>query len=310
MMTPFLPRPTPRRTHGLSGLATFATLAIVAASTVAPPTLAAPPPHPGHVLAEPTAPPPTVPANSRLARHLGSPLRDLQAVEAPAFALDPAKLSSRTDADLRGYFAGGPVDSPTTLGIKTRLAARIAPDATPSTANPANPANPEPAPGLDAALLVPRTPTSPGTDLPDPVARMVRTETAPLRPEDFVELGRVADGTRLDFFILARGASRGTTAYSAKASLNADAIDHVASFAYGLKDSPYLLLSYEDLYANGDDDLDDLLFALDLGNINIAALTATPEPSTYLMLGTLIALGAMLKRRADAARAATATLTP
>lgn len=73
----------------------------------------------------------------------------------------------------------------------------------------------------------------------------------------------------------------------------------MVAFACGLKDSPYIILGFEDLYGEGDADYNDLLFAVDVGRVNLTPLTATPEPSTLLLLGCLVPFGYYLKRRRD-----------
>ena len=88
--------------------------------------------------------------------------------------------------------------------------------------------------------------------------------------------------------------------YSTDASLNPDGINHVVSFAYLAKDSPYLILGFEDLLGGGDRDFNDLLFAVDVGAINIGVLTAAPEPATVFTMSAFLGLGYMLVRRARA----------
>ncbi|MBL9127203.1 MAG: PEP-CTERM sorting domain-containing protein, partial [Verrucomicrobiales bacterium] len=227
---------------------------------------------------------------------------------------DSNDLRGRIASDARAYLAGASAESPATLGIRTRAAARFTEPAKAESsrntgirsASAAPPQDRVESRGQDPSVLFPATPAD--SIRLDIASRATREASSSVPPETFLDLGRFASGGHWDFFILARGAARGNTAYTGKTSLNVDVVDHVVSHAYGLKDSPYLLLGYEDLYGNGDDSLDDLLFAIDLANINIAALTATPEPSTYVILGTLLAFGAFLKRRSDARAAAMATL--
>jgi hypothetical protein len=65
-----------------------------------------------------------------------------------------------------------------------------------------------------------------------------------------------------------------------------------------MKDSPYLVLGFEDLFGGGDRDFNDLLFVVDIGGINVAELTATPEPATMASMGAFLGLGwALLRRR-------------
>lgn len=157
--------------------------------------------------------------------------------------------------------------------------------------------------GKDGRLIFPDASSSVSSY--DPATTASRSGAAPLLPGDFVDLGRFEAGTQLDFFLIANGAEGGSTTYSTQTSLNPDGLDHVVAFAFTLKDSPYLLLGFEDLYGGGDKDYNDLLFAIDIGAVNVTALTATPEPSTYLILGSLLGLGAVLKWRRDARNAVT-----
>lgn len=160
--------------------------------------------------------------------------------------------------------------------------------------------------GKDGKLIFPDASSSVSSY--DPSADASRSEAAPLLPGDFVDLGRFDAGTQLDFFLIANGAAGGTTTYSTQSSLNADGINHVVAFAYGLKDSPYIILGFEDLYGGGDKDFNDVLFAVDIGRVNLTALTATPEPATFLVLGCLLPFGYYLKRRRDQMAADTAAL--
>jgi len=54
--------------------------------------------------------------------------------------------------------------------------------------------------------------------------------------------------------------------------------------AFALADSPYLLIGFEDMYNGGDLDYNDLLFAVDIGEANVASLPGVPEPATSCML--------------------------
>jgi hypothetical protein len=62
--------------------------------------------------------------------------------------------------------------------------------------------------------------------------------------------------------VIANGANGGKTSFSTQRSENLDGINHVVSFAYTVKDSPYLILGFEDLLGGGDRDFNDVLFAV------------------------------------------------
>ncbi|XHR28179.1 MAG: DUF4114 domain-containing protein [Chthoniobacteraceae bacterium] len=117
----------------------------------------------------------------------------------------------------------------------------------------------------------------------------VRTSTAPLLAGDFVDLGTVSSGTLLDFFLIASGATGGTTTLTAEASRNSDALQHVVALVYG----NYLILSFEDATNGGDKDYNDVVLA-----VEITSVVQTPEPGAWaglLVVGGLSGLGGWRK---------------
>lgn len=69
-------------------------------------------------------------------------------------------------------------------------------------------------------------------------------------PGDFVNLGSFKAGTLLDFFLISNGANGGNNVFSSTDSkLNTDRINHVVSFTQ--VNSPYVLVSFEDMYGGG-----------------------------------------------------------
>ncbi len=264
-----------------------------------------------------------------LTSYLKATLGETKSIASAAYALDPGKLMLQTESEVRVYFIGEGAGYQNTLGFSTSAGTAPTPTPSPTAIRSGEDSSKKQgrnddkdkaentktelaapyAVGKDGQLIFPNA-SSPVAFF-DPSANAARSSTAPLSPGDFVDLGRFEAGTQLDFFLIANGAAGGTTTYSTQASLNADGIDHVVAFAYGLKDSPYIILGFEDLYGGGDQDYNDLLFAVDIGRINLTALTATPEPSTYVMLGCLIPFGYYLKRRRDQQAAGTpSTRTP
>jgi hypothetical protein len=268
-----------------------------------------------------------------LTSYLQTALREQKSIASAAYALDPSKLLLQTESDVRVYFIGEGAGYRNTLGFNTGVGSAPSETAAKASLTVSEDSGKNPGRSNDKAkdkdkeekdkdkgkddASDPKIPYSVGKDgrliFPDassplaffdPAADAARSSTAPLLPGDFVDLGRFDAGTQLDFFLIANGAAGGTTTYSTQTSLNADGIDHVVAFAYGLKDSPYILLGFEDLYGGGDQDYNDLLFAVDIGRMNLTALTATPEPSTYLVLGCLLPFGYYLKRRRDQQSAA------
>ena len=204
-------------------------------------------------------------------------LNEQRPVNDAALLLDPSKLSLKTASDVRTYFVGEGAGYRNTLGFNTAGGGvtsgnplLIFPDASSSISALGN--------------------TAGG-----------RTGQLPLLPVDFVNLGRFAGGTKLDFFLIADGASGGRNVYSTDQSVNRDGINHVVAFTYALPNSPYLIIGFEDLYGGGDRDFNDVIFAVDIGAANIAALTATPEPVLSLSLLSLLGVVVYVKRRRDQA---------
>lgn len=130
-----------------------------------------------------------------------------------------------------------------------------------------------------------------------------RTTQDPLQPGDFVNLGVMKAGTKLDFFLLANGANGGTTAWNTSGS-NPDGINHVAAlsermFVVPNMNSPYLFIAFEDLWGGGDKDYNDAIFAVNVGAATINRLVATPEPATWASLASFLGLAVYAKRRQD-----------
>lgn len=187
-------------------------------------------------------------------------------------SLDPEKLRLKIDADIRAYFVGENSELAGSLGYR--------------------------ADGSEGGTTtVPRW-IFPNVSMPTGAVLggngILRTMNEPLLPGDFVDLGSHRAGTLLEFFLLADGARGGTTRFSTHRASNPDGLSHVAVLAYARKDSPYLLLGFEGLLGGGERDL---LVALDIGSVNVAALTATPEPSTWATMAVFLGLGYWLRRR-------------
>jgi Domain of unknown function (DUF4114) len=190
-----------------------------------------------------------------------------EAVNDSSMLLDPSKLVLRNASDVRVYFVSEGAGFRNTLGFNTAGGGVTSGD----------------------PLLIFPNASSKGT------TATTRSAAEPLLAGDFVDLGNFSAGTKLDFFLIANGANGGNNVFSTDMSVNPDGINHVVSLA-ALSGS-YLLIGFEDLLGGGDRDFNDVLFAVDIGARNIAALTATPEPATYAMLGTFLALGAWVTHR-------------
>lgn len=217
----------------------------------------------------------TLPGLSKL---VNEKLSEREKIDDSAMLLDPSKLKLKTDADVRVYFVGEGAGYANSLGFTTDGSASVKSDT--------------------AALIFPNASSSGGIFEPGQTVR--RSEKEPLAAGDFVDLGRIKGGSTLDFFLIANGANGGNQVFTTQTSMNPDGINHVVSFAYLAKDSPYLILGFEDLMGGGDRDFNDLLFAVDVGAINIGVLTAAPEPATVFTMSAFLGLGYMLVRRARA----------
>lgn len=178
-----------------------------------------------------------------------------------AFVIDPARLNLKFDATVRTYFVGEGAGYENSIGFNTIKAGESMPTG-----------------GLDDSAQLIFANASSAVSSYDPKSTVKRTSSNPLLPGDFVDLGKFDAGTTLDFFLIADGANGGTKVYTADPARNPDNMQHVI---YAVPDSPYLVLGFEDLYGGGDNDFNDVLFAVDIGYENLRALLATPEPSTW-----------------------------
>jgi hypothetical protein len=197
-----------------------------------------------------------------------------------AISLDPEALLLQNESSVRVYFLAEGAGFRNTLGFttedvssgETSDASLIFPDASSS------------ATFMNEAFV---------TDA-DSMSDATRTDNTPLVSGDFVDLGTYDAGTLIDFFLIANGANGGSNTYSADASSNPDLLQHVVAFA--IPDSPYLLIGFEDLYNGGDQDYNDIVFAVDIGSLNVAYL-ANPEPAFWMMMAVLVLAGFCSFRR-------------
>lgn len=195
----------------------------------------------------------------------------------PLVALDPSKLTLAAAADIRVYFVGEGASYRNSLGFNTAGG------------------------GVDSGdpLLIFPDASSPVSYL-NPKATGSRSQTAPLMPGDFVNLGTFAKGTSLDFFLIANGAAGGTQVFSTDPTVNKDKIAHVVAF--NDVENPYLLIGFEDLYGGGDKDYNDVLIAVYLGEKNVnyivrtAALYGLPAPEPGFIWLIVAASGGWLYR--------------
>ncbi|GAB4455724.1 MAG: hypothetical protein OHK0029_12270 [Armatimonadaceae bacterium] len=193
--------------------------------------------------------------------------------------VDPNKIKLFTDAQVRAYFVGEGAGYRNSLGFNTQ-------------GGLATSGNPK--------LIFPDASTSVSeSDLPG--TRGTRSQSAPLMPGDFVDLGFFGANTQLHFFTIANGATGGTTAFTTEHDKNPDGIIHAV--AYALPDSPYLLIGFKDLWGGGDRDYNDVLFTIDIGRANVAKLSG-PEPGLPLVLGAPLGMTWLARRRQRTAASA------
>ena len=205
-------------------------------------------------------------------------LSESQALEnVSAVSLDPAELILYHDSNVRTYFLSEGAGYRNTLGYTTTgvidEGALIYPDAS-------------------SAYTPPYQDTSSTENLP-------RDNNTPLGPGDFVDLGMHEQGTQLDFFLIADGANGGNNIYGADGleGANPDGLQHMVAFA--VPDSPYLLLGFEDLYGGGDLDYNDIVFVIDIGEVNVQNLVAAPEPAFWMMMALVGATGVWFYHRSN-----------
>jgi hypothetical protein len=183
---------------------------------------------------------------------------------------DPNKLVLNRNYSVRAYFVTESAGFHNTLGFNT-TAATEAGDITTSS---------------DAKLIFPdaSTPTKEGLSNNNELS-----EKEPLRAGDFVDLGTFSWGTKLDFFLISKGATNPLKTVSTDVAFNQDGLKHAVGLS--VPGSNYLLIGFEDLFGNGATmDMNDAVIALEF------RLDA-PEPSLALgtaMLG-LFSLG--IRRR-------------
>lgn len=101
-----------------------------------------------------------------------------------------------------------------------------------------------------------------------------RSKSEPLLAGDFVQLPTVTAGQQLAFFIMANMDSNWNPAdvYYNGNSNNPDNFQHMICFFPD--NSQYLIIGFEDMYGGGDRDCNDLMFVVDIGPNNAAALRA------------------------------------
>lgn len=195
-----------------------------------------------------------------------------------AMRLDPSKLVLQNQSDVRVYFVGEGAGYHNTVGFNTWEVGQTAPKS---------------AIGSDAQLIFPDA-SSPVSTY-DPASTAVRTNSNPLLPGDFVNLGSYGANTLLDFFLISNGTVGGRDAFSSDPTRNPDGLNHVVFFA--LADSPFLIIAFEDMLKGGDRDYNDAIIAIDIGRANVANLMAAPEPAFWAVLAGFLGIAVWIGRR-------------
>ena len=211
-----------------------------------------------------------------------------------AFEIDPNKLVLATKTAVRAYFVSEGAAYHNSVGV----------DVTTPGNDPKSTA--AELKSDSSKLIFPDASSTEGGFASDKYG--TRTASEPLLPGDFVNLGTFNKGAKLDFFLIANGANQsGAPVFSTTESINPDGFQqHVAAFTTKLfakpqLNSPYVFLSFEDLLGGGDKDINDTVVALDVGRATVKTLLGTPEPATWLTLGSFLAVAVWAKRRLDRA---------
>lgn len=161
---------------------------------------------------------------------------------------DFSKLTLDKDYSVRVYFVGDGASWKNSLGVYTNGEGTV-----------------QDVLKTDAKLIFPDVSTN----------NNVRSNGNPLGVGDFVDLGQYKAGEKLDFFLIARGATNPSQIYSTDMSLNRDGMVHALNFSN--RGSSYLLIGFEDIHGLGDRDYNDALIAVEYKWLN------APEPSLAMM---------------------------
>jgi hypothetical protein len=108
----------------------------------------------------------------------------------------------------------------------------------------------------------------------------VRSSSEPLMAGDWVQLPTVNAGQQLAFFLMAEmdNNSKPAYVYYDGAANNDDNFPHMIAF-FPDNSSQFLIIGFEDMHNGGDKDCNDLMFVVDVGPSNAAALrNASTQP--------------------------------
>jgi len=186
--------------------------------------------------------------------------------------LDPSKLVLSTAADVRVYFVDEKTGYQNMLGVDGSTPGSI---------------------GADASYVFGNVQTNHNKRGPG--------QNNPLLPGDFVNIGSRSAGSLLDFFLVSDGANnsgKNKGIFGSVAEMNPDKMPHMVS--YLVPNSSLIMIGFEDSSGSYQGELNDNLFAVDIGQANHDAMAGT-EPGTILMIAgmlTPVALNLRNKKRA------------
>lgn len=190
--------------------------------------------------------------------------------------LDSSKLKLSTAADVRVYFVNEKTGYQNMLGVDGSTPGKI---------------------GEDAAYVFNNVQTDNNKRGPG--------QNNPLLPGDFVNIGKRDSGSLLDFFLVSDGANdsgKNKGIFGSVAGLNTDKMPHMVS--YLVPNSSLIMIGFEDSSGDYKGNLNDNLFAVDIGQANHDAMAGT-EPGTILMItGMLAPVALNLRNRKRATRTA------
>lgn len=124
-------------------------------------------------------------------------------------------------------------------------------------------------------------------DISSPLS-ILSNSNGPLKLGEGASLGNFAGNTFIDFFVKSNGKNGGQQFLGFDPDLNPDNLTHILGYTVG----DYLLLGFEDIVGGGDEDYNDVVFAVK------GVTTSVPEPS--LILGLLGASSLMMIRKRHA----------
>lgn len=122
-------------------------------------------------------------------------------------------------------------------------------------------------------------------------------------PADFATVGEYTKGTKLDFFLLAYGGNSGKDEVSKEQAINQDNFKRMLEestthfVAASELSSPYVSVSFQDLWGGGDKEITDSVNNSDVSQAAVNGLLATPEPAMSLTFVACLGLALVALRK-------------